>query len=793
MPLVRTPYGLIYNTDGSLCATLLPEGGVAVTEGTENLVDNPTMLGETGIHSWFSAYYRSNSNIVYSIVDEAYISGTKSQRIQYTSATNDGGQLNSGIRFSLELIIGETYTFSFYGKNWEEIRPISWHPDNATTITQKKENLGDRWVRYEYTFKVDDNPVSVYIRPNGNRDYSFDVLMNAPQLEQKPFATPFVEGTRPAGRLLYDIPQLKGARDFTLHFKFLPYMFKEANWQQYLFSTRTDDYLHYYASINNSGTQLAINTALEEDNTWVYAHIDNPPININSWHRFVMTGRQEGDQATISIYLDGVEVYTSTRVGTLRPFPGILALGTNHSYSVSSVFNGAFRELYICPYAVSAETVATWHSLDAPFFDLREITTAELAAKEYAEAQAELARITAEAYADGRVTAEEQARIADAQQKLQEAKQYADQKAAEDIDASKRTIYAPGVIIDSTGAWGISGGVKQAGFGTDGRWVAGGGSVVADADGLIGKDPDTGEVKFKIGTNGKVEVLEIYSDMYKEIRNVLPYNYLDSLDADNPLICDFYIPSETENIVSVKLSAKGLPFRAYAKGSRSGGATVETSAFGGSHTHSLHNVELSTEGYHDHSGSTSTTGSHNHSISSSLTSTSKDNLSGVSSAIKRTSAEGTPGEPVGLHSHSIGDFDGASISGHTHDYYKADSTSSTGDHKHTISGDGRHTHTISSFSLVEGGSHTHKITIPGHTHDLIFGIYEDTSPANVVLWIDNGSGFNTSINLGSNEILAEELDITQYVTGTGWKRLKFTSSRLGRINAQLIVKVDLTA
>lgn len=63
----------------------------------------------------------------------------------------------------------------------------------------------------------------------------------------------------------------------------------------------------------------------------------------------------------------------------------------------------------------------------------------------------------------------------------------------------------------------------------------------------------------------------------------------------------------------------------------------------------------------------------------------------------------------------------------------------------------------------------------------------------MVLWIDNGSGFNTSINLGSNEILAEELDITKYVTGTGWKRIKFTSSRLGRINAQLIVKVDLTA
>lgn len=63
--------------------------------------------------------------------------------------------------------------------------------------------------------------------------------------------------------------------------------------------------------------------------------------------------------------------------------------------------------------------------------------------------------------------------------------------------------------------------------------------------------------------------------------------------------------------------------------------------------------------------------------------------------------------------------------------------------------------------------------------------------------MDNGSGWGDYYTLGSSVILAEELDFQNVsalkVTGTGWKRMEFTTTRLGRINANLIVKVDLTA
>ena len=116
----------------------------------------------------------------------------------------------------------------------------------------------------------------------------------------------------------------------------------------------------------------------------------------------------------------------------------------------------------------------------------------------------------------------------------------------------------------------------------------------------------------------------------------------------------------------------------------------------------------------------------------------------------------------------------------------------------------------------EGGSHQHEVEIPSHEHNLEFGIYEDTRPANVDLLIDNGDGFTTpttkyylgidgvsykveydnTISLGnpdSDNVLCEEKSLVDYFYGTGWKRIKFTSSQLGRINAQLIIKVDLTA
>lgn len=74
---------------------------------------------------------------------------------------------------------------------------------------------------------------------------------------------------------------------------------------------------------------------------------------------------------------------------------------------------------------------------------------AQLAAELYASAQAELMILQAEAYADGRITEEETARITDAANKLQEAKTYAEKVAGEAVKELDLSGYATNTIVEN--------------------------------------------------------------------------------------------------------------------------------------------------------------------------------------------------------------------------------------------------------------------------------------------------------------------------------------------------------
>jgi len=125
------------------------------------------------------------------------------------------------------------------------------------------------------------------------------------------------------------------------------------------------------------------------------------------------------------------------------------------------------------------------------------------------------------------------------------------------------------------------------------------------------------------------------------------------------------------------------------------------------------------------------------------------------------------------------------VTGHTHSVGVSSGT--------TGSNGGTHSHSYSRLDSISNlNSHTHELDI-SHEHGLEFGIHEDTTPADVTLEVNNGDGWSSPILLGSGSFTHSELDISDYISGTGWKQLRFKSSRLGRINAQLILKIDLTA
>lgn len=262
---------------------------------------------------------------------------------------------------------------------------------------------------------------------------------------------------------------------------------------------------------------------------------------------------------------------------------------------------------------------------------------------------------------------------------------------------------------------------------------------------------------------------------FAEIRNVLPFQFEDSLDSSHPFEVDFFIPSDTVRIASVKLNAKGVKYRAYSTSLQlfeSDNSTRE----GGVHSHALgtspYDSQTGEAPDHTHGYTHATgiggygSGSHSHELSTSSGSTGS------------TSAAGD------YHSHSVTQATGVSGSG-THDHSLSTANDNT-------SGAGKHSHSYSKpTEVISGGSHTHTFSM-NHDHSFVFGIFEGTIPESVSLYCDNGSGYGSAISLGSSAILASELDLSDYFTGTGWKRMKFTSSKLGRIVAQLILQVDIT-
>lgn len=82
--------------------------------------------------------------------------------------------------------------------------------------------------------------------------------------------------------------------------------------------------------------------------------------------------------------------------------------------------------------------------------------------------------------------------------------------------------------------------------------------------------------------------------------------------------------------------------------------------------------------------------------------------------------------------------------------------------------------------------HTHKLNLPNHTHQIIYGIYEGTVATGVKVKVDGverlnngGSGYSTDQN---------SLDLTEWITTSGWHTIELTSTQLGRINASIYIK-----
>jgi hypothetical protein len=316
-------------------------GAVAVEEETENKIATPTtFVGWAGL----------SGGAVLDNDGSFYPSQAKFARV---TTTNWYFQSNS-----IPATNGQTWSVSYIARRGTGdgepraaimlMNESNRHVDNINP-TFSSRNIGGGWVRYEATFTINREDTG-YIRlrfyvsatNSGYHDFAL------PQLEQKPFATSFVDGTRANGRLGYE--------------QFPEGPFTVAVWGKTFDSRKVHrmpfgKWNRFYYSIDPSNKLLL---------SWVDStniqKIAGGSIMINplDWHFYVLTW----DGTTLIGYIDGDEHVRATPDMTQ---PGN-AFGWGNYYGGGGgyLWNGLLDEGLILPYAATEEEIKGWYEAKGP-------------------------------------------------------------------------------------------------------------------------------------------------------------------------------------------------------------------------------------------------------------------------------------------------------------------------------------------------------------------------------------------------------------------------------------------
>ncbi len=194
--------GLIHAPD-KLCATLLPDGGVAVEEGTENLVTNPFF--QEGKSGWETTF-QSGLNF-WDVTEGVSWQGGKSLVFE-----GYGNHLWRGIGQTIgPFAAGESITIQYVHRATGHLaypltvrlRGISAQVDSTSLHTR---SIGE-WMLSSRTFTFLENTGQFQfelLTSSGNAPGTH-IYLGGVQVEKKPFATSFVDGTRPDGILSYPV------------------------------------------------------------------------------------------------------------------------------------------------------------------------------------------------------------------------------------------------------------------------------------------------------------------------------------------------------------------------------------------------------------------------------------------------------------------------------------------------------------------------------------------------------------------------------------------------------------
>ncbi len=386
MALMKEQYGLVYNTDRTLCTTyrddVVPFRGVrsfaretATTNLLGNTVFDTAIFTETPLGAGTRLNHLPGKGLYGSMLTRA------------TKSDNMGDLYISAARGILTFFVpqaGKTYTYSvyarLYGKPSDQPFYLCYYDGNTFPI-----NVGlltPEWKRYSYTFTVSpeytDGWFCIYnLLPHSSVEVGSGFEICLPQLEEKPFASSFVAGSRQTGRLVISVEDLMfdiANDDWVISYWKYPVATHDDTQNGYNICSLgqgTSGYSKGYiwwgkaSSTNKYYLYVILNDATSigniSDNTF------NPADYFYHWHYEVMKKRGK----VLSYYVDGVkqceatipadkEIQTPFDVGlslgadVFRPTNALIA-APYYGYNSATWTDEYIREVYEAqiPFAVS--------------------------------------------------------------------------------------------------------------------------------------------------------------------------------------------------------------------------------------------------------------------------------------------------------------------------------------------------------------------------------------------------------------------------------------------------------
>ncbi|EKF49537.1 hypothetical protein H17ap60334_04977 [Thermosipho africanus H17ap60334] len=355
MALHKENYGLIYNDDGSLCTTIraddIPFEGIksfAVEEGTTNFYQNP--LFKDGLTNWgyFNWYHLGGVGTISAVNIETPFGDTAV--LMDNSTSSEDLAVTQTVALPNDT---STYTASAWVKN----------PSSTSCTLQLFAGLGYKtlatipansgWMRVSVTFNPGEYTKSAMHHwkiPPERRLY-----LTALQIEEKPFASSFVVGSRPKGRLVIPVEDLKfdiANDDWVISYWKYPVATSDDTQNGYNLCS-----LGQYTSDNSKGyiwwgkerdsNTFRVNVVYNNRTVaWAYSSTFDPNWYFNNWHFEVM--KKQGK--VLSYYVDGVkqcELIIPADKEIQTPFDVGLSLG---GFSGSSPNNALIANLLIARY-----------------------------------------------------------------------------------------------------------------------------------------------------------------------------------------------------------------------------------------------------------------------------------------------------------------------------------------------------------------------------------------------------------------------------------------------------------